>query len=157
MASSNSVTITDNTGLLNTIQYDGTIKFTTGQPCNPPPTVSQAGNIWTITLLCDRKGSSEVADSYVKVVGGGVHMFAAGQDSGDTPNELNFYFGLDLILKQSGSVTVYLGQGHKGTSNNWWFGGSAVSNTGGNKPVLLIGNQNVALSGSTSAFTLSNL
>lgn len=155
--SSNTVTITDNTGLLNTIAYNGTLNYTTGETCEPPPSVTQKGNVWTITLDCDRKGSSPVADSFINAVGGGTHMYADGQDSGDTPDELNFYFGVTLTPKSGVPVAVDLGQGHYSTTNNWWFGTAAVANTGGNKPVLLLAGQNVALSGSTSAFVLSNL
>ena len=155
--SSNTVTITDNTGLLNTIAFNGTLNYTTGEKCEPPPSITQRGNVWIITLLCDRKGSAPVAVSFTTALNGGAHMYADGQSSGDTPKELNFYFGVTLTPKSGSPVAVDLGQGHYNWANNWWFGSAAAANTGGNKPVLLLSGQNVVLSGSTSAFVLSNL
>ncbi|CAI3109350.1 hypothetical protein MWMV17_MWMV17_00566 [Acinetobacter calcoaceticus] len=155
--SSNTVVITDDTGLLTNITYiDGSVVYTDGETCDPPPSITKKGNVWTITLDCNRSGSSQVADKYVELLQKGSHMFADSQSSGDTPSKLNFYFGVNLQTS-SASIPVYLAQGHYVGHNNWWFGSLAVTNIGGNKPVLLINGTNVALTGGNSSFTLSNI
>ncbi|MEI1721775.1 hypothetical protein [Acinetobacter baumannii] len=155
--SSNTVVITDNTGLLTNITYiNGSVVYTDGESCEPPPSITKKGNVWTITLDCDRSGSSQVANSYVQLLQKGSHMFADSQSSGDTPSELNFYFGVNFETAST-SIPVYLAQGHYVAHNNWWFGSQALTNIGGNSPVLLINGTNVALTGDTSSFTLSNI
>ena len=60
-----------------------------------------------------------------EVTGGSGHCAAKG--GGSTPGELNFYFGVTLDINTNAGnipVTLYLGQGHYATTNNWWLGGN---------------------------------
>lgn len=155
---SNTVTITDNTGLLAKIECAQTPAIVTPGEDHKQPTINgPIDNTWTIIFLCDRKGSPQIADDFVSTVGGGSNMYADGQDSKDTPEELNFYFEVLLTPNSGDPVTVYLAQGHQVLSNNWWFGSKNVTNISGNKATFLIGGQTVELSGSTSAFMLSKV
>lgn len=156
--STNNVTITDNTGLLKSIVGNGIIVVTTGETHESFIGVNQKANVWTLSLGSDRKGSSSVAESFIKSVDGlGSHMFAAGESGGDTPDDLNFYFGVTLTTSTNSEVTVNLGQGNSGFSNNWWFASLNVFNNGGSPIPFNLGGQNVALTGSTSAFEFSNI
>ncbi|ALR76627.1 hypothetical protein AO703_10040 [[Enterobacter] lignolyticus] len=50
--------------------------------------------------------------------------------SDNAPEQLNFYFGLAVNFTIYGKVflaNLYLGQGHTGSSNNWWIGGLPVN------------------------------
>ena len=92
-------------------------------PQIPPPT----DNVWTITLNADRNGTPDVAQSFNTNVGGASHEYASSQwdGMGSSPSDLNFYFGVNLSIGTE-TITVYLGQGHWGAYNNWWFGSSAL-------------------------------
>lgn len=50
--------------------------------------------------------------------------------AGSAPSKLNFYFAVTLTFEDSGEATVYLGQGHAGLDNPWWFGGATLFNDG---------------------------
>ena len=81
--STNNVTITDNSGILSTIEPDGVIVVTAGEAHDSSISVTQKDNVWTLTLLSDRKASSSAAESFIKSVNGsGAHMFASGESAG---------------------------------------------------------------------------
>jgi len=57
---------------------------------------------------------------------------------------LNFAFNVDMVVELTGGNIgsrvaqvqfddLYIGQGHTGTSNNWWFGGRHCTHIGGGK------------------------
>ncbi|MDP2315824.1 MAG: hypothetical protein Q8P41_23205 [Pseudomonadota bacterium] len=111
---------------------EGSFVITEGQSGSPPPKFTKNGSTWTINIQANRSNSAPVAQSYNTKTGGATHEYT--NASGDKrPTELNFYFGVNVTFLVSGAsvvVPVYLGQGHYGTSNNWWFGGNTVINTG---------------------------
>ena len=157
----NVVTITDNAQVVSGITYvPNSLIVTPGQPSQPPPTIAQLDNSWTITLMAGRKGSSQVADSFNSAAGGPKSEFAGSGDNSGFPSSLNFFFAVEIqsnIGGQQSSVTVYLGQGSYGSfidpTNNWWMGGSCIQNFGsGNQVMIYIGGVGVALTGSTSSF-----
>lgn len=103
--------------------------ITDGQPSTPPPSISQSGSKWTITLECGRKGSASVADKFINICGGRYHSFSPTANS-DQPGKLNFYFGVTIGLKLGGEIyyeTIYLAQGHMGLNNNWWIGSRSLA------------------------------
>ena len=129
--SSNVVTITDQSGTLSSPAYAGAYDATSGQSCTPPPTIVQSGNKFTITFLCDRKGSDAVATSFNGSCGGASYEYAA-SGGGGTPGSLNFYFGLTAVFNTAqgqGTAMLYLGQGNYSLTNNWWIGGSVVQSS----------------------------
>lgn len=120
-------------GDITSLSYlEGSIDVTDGEDFDSPPTFSHSGKTWTITLKADRKKSSGVADSFNRTVGGALHEYT--NEGGDKqPKELNFYFGVRAtfgIDGQSYQMDIYLGQGHTGLRNNWWFGANSLLNTG---------------------------
>jgi hypothetical protein len=158
MAKSNSVTLTSSL-IQNVVYVDNSLVITTGEVYTEPGTVTQDGTTWTIEVEADRKGSAEVATSFNNQVGGASHEYAPdGGGTGHTPNELNFYFAVTITFRiGSGSynTTVYLAQGNKGLSNNWWIGANAVVNVGTPSMVVLNNNtimQILKLSGGNSSF-----
>ena len=102
--------------------------ITPGQPASAPsvtPNPLPEDTAFTIEFDAGREGSSDVAQQYITLCGGGDHMWGIGASS-STPGELNFYFGLTLQLQGSlGPVTVYLAQGSV-IDNNWWIGGDNI-------------------------------
>lgn len=111
---------------------EGSFVVTEGQSASPPPKFTQNGATWTINISANRKNSPSVAQSYNSKTGGATHEYT--NSSGDkSPEQLNFYFGVNITFLVNGAsvvVPVYLGQGHHGSTNNWWFGGNTVINTG---------------------------
>lgn len=138
MPSSNTVTITDNSGTLSSISYvDNSAHVTQGEKYSVPPTISQSGRVFKITLSADRKGSSDTADSFNSSSGGTAFEYAA-SGGGGTPDKLNFWFTLTLNFETaqgSAQVSLNIGQGHYATTNNWWIGGAIVVSS---KPALNI-------------------
>ncbi|HET6978975.1 MAG TPA: hypothetical protein VFI24_21765 [Pyrinomonadaceae bacterium] len=109
-----------------------------GQGMNPPPsvtpTISPTGNLFSIELDAGRQDSTPVADKFNALCGGANNVVCTTTNIGNTPGQLNFFFGVDLSLKQGGvpsTVTVYLGQGSNDWgANNWWIGGDCISSEG---------------------------
>lgn len=132
MPSSNKVTITDKSGTLSSVSYvNNSVHVTSGEQYSVPPSISQSGRVYTITLQADRKGSSSVADSFNTSSGGTAYEYAA-SGGGGTPDKLNFWFTLLLTFNTaqgSASVQLNIGQGHYGTTNNWWIGGAIVTSS----------------------------
>lgn len=111
---------------------EGSFQITDGEEADPPPSFKHDGDTWTLEIDADRKKSSGVADSFNRTVGGWLHEYTnAGGDK--QPKELNFFFGVNATFAIDGqniTMVIYLGQGHSGTSNNWWFGANSLLNTG---------------------------
>jgi hypothetical protein len=125
--------------LIEDISYvDGSLDIPPDQNPKLPPmigrTIGRVGPEWKITLLADRKGSSDVAKNFVNKTGGPFHEYApVGGGTGHKPDGLNFYFSVRITWNIGGvRVTdeVYLGQGRSGTRDNWWIGGNKVVNIG---------------------------
>jgi len=128
----NKVTIDDISETVTRISYSGSVDVTPGQKNEPPPTISQSGRVFTISFAANHKGNKDVADRFSGLCGGSAHEYA-GRHGGGTPKKLNFYFGVDIRFETAqggGALKIYLGQGHGGTANNWWIGGSGISSSG---------------------------
>ena len=91
-----------------------------------------------IRFSVGRKGSNAVASWWKRRVPANRCTFNS------TPGKLNFAFNVDLVLHLTGGNLggriarlkfddLYFGQGHTGTSNNWWFGGRHCTHIGGGK------------------------
>lgn len=111
-----------------------------GQPFDVPPTINQQEDgSWKITFAAGRHKTIAVSKSFMAAAGG-MPLTVVTAASGDkTPQELNFYFGLDISFKKAGldSLVIYLAQGSGGTDNNWWLGATNLVNSQGS--VLLVG------------------
>jgi hypothetical protein len=129
----NDVKIDDISETVTRISYiSGSVDVTPGQKNEPPPTISQSGRVFTISFAANHKGNKEVADRFNGFCGGSAHEYA-GRHGGGTPKKLNFYFGVEIRFETAqggGTLKIYLGQGHGGTANNWWIGGSGISSSG---------------------------
>ena len=44
------------------------------------------------------------------------------------PGSLNFYASFRMTTSDGGAFDIYLGQGHHGTTNNWWLGANDLTN-----------------------------
>ena len=126
---SNTVTISSNSSnaISNITYIEKSLVVSGGGSGSPPQTPTKSGNVWTITLNADRNGTSDVAQSFDTIAGGGSHEYASSHGSfGGSPGELNFYFGVNLTIGAE-TITAYIGQGNWGASqHNWWFGSSAL-------------------------------
>lgn len=90
----------------------------------------------TLSFSVGRHGTSEVANWFNSNIAADQTTF------GHTAGELNFAFIGALTMKVSYAdfgveehyvmQDVALAQGHSGATDNWWFGGKACRNTGGN-------------------------
>jgi hypothetical protein len=133
---------------------EGSFDITDGESASPPPTFSHDSktSTWTLEIDADRSGSTGVATSFNGKTGGDLHNFT--NASGDrSPEKLNFYFGVVATFSSGASMTFYLGQGHYGTSNNWWLGGNNVIYSGNPTFNVIAGSQILAtyrISGSGS-------
>lgn len=143
--STNILTITDASATITSMSYvTNTALVTSGQKSSPPPTIQKSGNVFTISFDCDRKGSSDVATTFNTASGGTANEYAA-YGGGGTPKDLNFWFSLQVNFTTSegnGTAILNVGQGHSGTRNNWWLGGSIVNSS---KPALVVPINNGAL------------
>jgi hypothetical protein len=157
--SENVVTIKDESGTVTGMTYvNGSAVVTKDQQSEPPPGISQSGRVFTITFRADRQNSADVADKFTTSSGGSAYQWT-GRGGAGTPNELNFYFSVEITFSTAqgeGSTKVNLGQGHHPNTNNWWIGGSAITSSVPNLS-LLVGKDGkqltVPLSGGTSDFT----
>jgi hypothetical protein len=145
------------------IRYvDNSLVTTPGQDQTPPASIQPNGREWRITIKVDRKNSTDVADQFNRRTGGQFNEFAP--DGGDKgiPNELNFYFAVDIefaVNNDTATSRIYLGQGHYSETNNWWIGGNTVLNLGRVPTLLVIEGgkvlQRLAISGGVSQFDLA--
>src|SRR6478672_2174682 len=160
---SNVVTFTDDSGSITNMTYiSGSLQVSAGQPHDQEPSISQNGNVFTISLGAGREKTSEIADQFNAASGGVNHEYAAEGDSG-TPGELNFFFAVQVTFEVSGNSTtetLYIGQGSFGvifSVNNWWIGGKGVSTPGIPKLEYVIGSNlyGLLLSGNEDSFNLT--
>lgn len=133
----NVVTITDLSSTIDDVQSTGVWMVSAGQPSNPPPKISPnyapKGLSWTIEFDAGRQDTTPVAQQFNTLCGGANNEWTGVYEVDTTPSQLNFYFGLSLNIASgdnSTPVTVYLGQGNWSFDNNWWIGGSCISNVG---------------------------
>ncbi|MFM0231077.1 hypothetical protein [Paraburkholderia sediminicola] len=110
----------------------GSLMVTAGQQADKSPKFQQKSSTeWEMSLNADRENSTPVAQSFNSIVGGGSHEYADGWRVDSSPDQLNFYFGVNLSVQIVGStqtIVVYFGQGNSGTKrNNWWFGSNALN------------------------------
>ncbi|MNH01746.1 hypothetical protein D4100_08515 [Serratia inhibens] len=113
-----------------------------GQPFDVPPTITeQSSGSWKINFAAGRHKTSAVSKSFMAVTGGSSLTVIASDSWDKTPEELNFYFGLDISFKTSGfdNLLIYLAQGSSGAHNNWWLGSANLVNSNGT--ALLVGTQ----------------
>jgi len=138
MPSTNVLTITDKSASITSMTYvNGSAVVTNGQKYSTPPSIQKSGNQFTLTFMSDRKKSSPVASAFNTASGGSAHEYAA-SGGGGTPDELNFFFTVQITVatsKGSGTTLLNIGQGSYGTTNNWWLGGSGLNSS---KPNLSI-------------------
>jgi phospholipase C len=162
MPSKNELTITDNSGTITGIDYvSNSVRKPDKVKSSGSPSVSKNGKVFTITFYCDRSGEKGVAGSFNSSSGGPLNRYAAKGGKGGGPDKLNFWFSLKLnvaTVRGASQATLNVGQGHSGTDNNWWIGGSIVDS---NQPALRIplgsGQEEVTLplTGGVSDYTLS--
>lgn len=156
---SNVVTITDESNTLKNIVYLGPLVVSEGQPHDPAPTFAKSGNVFKITLEAGRRNTAPVAHAFNTITGGKDHEYAPFKEIDHSPDDLNFFFGVQLQFEfegASGVADVYLGQGHVLGVNNWWIGSPLITNFG--EPQLVytadIKEVSLALSGTHDSFTL---
>jgi hypothetical protein len=98
--------------------------ITNGQPYNG---VSCSGT--RLTVQAGRHNSVGVADWFKTNTSGGGGIALTYSDT--APDDLNFAVRGTLTLKIAGiyytAQNFILGQGHSGTSNNWWIGSATMS------------------------------
>ena len=161
---SNVVTFTDESNTITNMAYiAGTLEVSDGQPHDPEPSISQTGNVITITLGAGRSKTSLIADHFNSRSGGRNQEYAAEGDDSGSPAELNFFFAVKVTFTvggQSTTETLYIGQGSFGvifSVNNWWLGGQPVSTPGIAKLEYVIGQNlyTLLLSGNQDSFNLT--
>jgi hypothetical protein len=109
----------------------------TGQSFDVPPTISHKGSSeWKITFKSGRHKTSAVSESFMAAAGGSKRSVITSASGDKTPDELNFYFGLEISFRSSkygdlDDVLIYLGQGSYALTNNWWFGSNNLVNSDG--------------------------
>jgi phospholipase C len=122
---SNEVTIDDKAKTIVGISYVGnSLVITPEQPAQTPQVPAPVNNVWKITLEAGRKRSKGVAVAFNSDCGGKSKVYSKGQS--DKPEELNFYFAVDITFADGATEKIYLGQGSHGSVNNWWIGGKAI-------------------------------
>jgi len=158
----NVLTITDNSGTITSMTYvANSANVTSGEDSAPPPTVQKNGSVFTITFVSDRKKSAPVATAFNNNCNNNSLNAYAASGGGGLPEELNFFFQLELQVTTasgSGSAILNIGQGSYALTNNWWLGGPIVSSSqpGLNIPVNNGASQlNLPLSGTNSSFVIA--
>jgi len=162
--STNVVTFTDQSKTITSMVYvNNSLQVSDGQSHDLAPSISQTGNVITITLGADREKTGPIADAFNGLSGGANHEYAGEGDDG-APSELNFFFGVDVTFTVDGVPTterLYIGQGSFGvvfSVNNWWLGGQLISKPGIPKLQYAIGPNlySLLLSGDEDSFTLTS-
>lgn len=100
--------------------------ITHGQPSSQPASITCSGTQWTIVLQAGRKGSGDVAASFMTASGGGPGNVCGLDSGGKTPGELNFFFQVTATFTNGAQVVLCLGQGHTDSYNNWWIGSPSI-------------------------------
>ena len=122
----NVVILQDYSGWISSFSYNGVWDVTDGQQAYPPPVVyPPAAGEWRIAFKAGRKKSNAVAAAFNERTGGSGYDFSPADPRNDSPEELNFFFGVDIQIS-NGPVTVYLAQGSNPMENNWWIGGACI-------------------------------
>jgi len=129
MASKNDVTLKCNTAnYITNVEYTGTFNHPNVSTGSITATPSGDKKIWTVTIYCDRKGSDQVAADFRALFNPpALHMYAD-KVIDSVPGKLNFYASFKMTTSDGGSFDIYLGQGHHGTTNNWWIGSNNLTN-----------------------------
>lgn len=159
--SKNVITITDSSGTVTAMSYvQNSAVVSAGQKFEVPPTISQSGRVFKLTFSADRKKTTAVADSFNAASGGTAYEYAA-SGGGGTPDQLNFYFAVQVSFETaqgSGSGVLYIAQGNYATTNNWWLGGSLVTSAVPSIDVLINDGKNtlvLPLSGNHDSYTFA--
>lgn len=117
-----------------------TFSISSGQPSTLPPDISQEDDGgWKINVRCGRHKTSEMAQQFVNLCGGQDCIYNDEAWTDRTPSDLNFYLAFSVTFvtgRYSKSLILYLGQGSRGTSENWWIGSTALANKGSH-PVII--------------------
>lgn len=157
---SNVVTITDESNTITSILFGGFLVVSDGQPHDPAPTISRNGNVFTIDLEAGRQKTAPVAEKFNLLSGGADNEYAPFKEFDNTPEELNFFFSVQIHFEFEGVpsfVNVYLAQGSVGSTNNWWIGSPAVSNVDGEPQLIYTADLHdvvLGLSGTHDSFNL---
>jgi len=155
---SNIMTITSG-AITNIIYVANSLVVTQGEPYSTEVTIQQgtdSGDEWTMCILADHNGSSDVATSFNNAVGGAGYAFSPNSASTKTPGKLNFYCAVQLVINTgSGPTTsdpIYFAQGHIRfpPANNWWIGGSSVNHSGSSATLTIAGNTFIVTGGNSS-------
>lgn len=162
---SNTVTINDPSNSIASITYvDSSVHFTNGQPCTPPPKFTHSNNVFTVTLQAGRSNSTPPAQSFNQASGGAANEYAPSGGGGGVPSQLNFWFSLVFNMQSNNGqtvtpITINIGQGSYGTTNNWWIGGANIVYPVPGKPAFVYSDgtniYTFALSGDQDTFTLT--
>jgi len=105
-----------------------------GQPYDTPPVIQNKGNgEWKIIFKSGRHKTKSVSESFKSIVGNTPFAMITASSGDKTPEELNFFFGLNLSVKLPNggaldTLPIYLGQGSNVSHNNWWLGARAFVN-----------------------------
>jgi hypothetical protein len=102
------------------------LQISSGQPSKVPPSIRVKNNVWEITLQAGRHKTNAVANLFNSLCGGMAKAYAPSGSDGGTPDELDFFFGIIITFRNGASERIYLAQGSRGTTNNWWIGGSPI-------------------------------
>ncbi len=145
----NNVTFTDNSGTLTSITYvPNSLVISDGESAKGDPTVTQDGNTFTVSLEAGRQKTTRVADQFNQSSGGRNNEYAPSGGEGGTPDQLNFFFALQFQFEANNTtstVNVYVGQGSFAVTNNWWIGGSSITNFGYPQLVYTAGSEIISL------------
>lgn len=154
MPLANTIRLSDQLGVIRSVDYNSTFNRPTAIACDPPPTITRSGRQWTLILDCNLSRSTWVAADFNALLGSGVHLFSQGRNV-RRPPELSFYFGVTLVLSTGFPVDIYLGYEWSEAGHYWWLGSKMVINLGTRQAVFLIAGRNALLSGSKDAFVFS--
>jgi len=131
--------------IVNVEYLSGSAKVSDGQPFELPPKVKPDGpGNFVITFTAGRHKTLAMAQGFIAAAGGSQYTLVVATSGDPIPNELNFYFGLNLTVRlPSGgrldNIVIYLGQGSDGIHNNWWLGSPNLINV--NRRAILVGTQ----------------
>src|SRR5262245_61252293 len=97
------ISLSDSSFSITDITYiEASLRVTPGQNHYDSPQIQPPGpgsSLWNITLMADRQNSGPVAQSFNAAAGGASHEFPTYTTMDTSPDELNFYFGVNLTAK----------------------------------------------------------
>jgi hypothetical protein len=135
----NTVQLNDQTRTITGISPNGVSVVSQGQqifPATVKLTSGPSGNLFELDVYAGRQDSSPVADQFNALCGGAAFECCTTTNIGNSPGELNFFFGVNISLVQpstglTSTVTAYIGQGSNDWGeNNWWIGGPCIADNG---------------------------